>query len=87
MLDRGRHGVDMAGRAGHRLGQHAALGVIDAGREIARLARDRAEGGAQQRLRLLLDHRDEPVPHDLRADRGKSLLGHQRLPFARSRTI
>ena len=40
----------MAGRPGHRLGQHAALGVVDAGREIARLAGRRSEGGADQGL-------------------------------------
>ena len=77
MLDCRRHGVDMAWRARHRLRQHAAPDVIDAGREIARFARDRAEGGAQQRLRLLLDDRDETVPHHLRADGGERTNRHE----------
>ena len=68
MADRGGHGVYVAGRAGHRLGDHAALGVIDAGREVAGFAGDGAEGRAQQRLRLFLDDGDQAVPHDLGAD-------------------
>ena len=66
------HRVDVAGRAGDRLGQHPALGVEDAGGEIARLAHGGAEGGAQQGLRLLLDHRDQAVPHDLGLDLGEA---------------
>ena len=68
VLDRLRHRVDVAGRAGDGLRQHAALAVEDAGREVARLAHDRREGRAQQRLRLLLHHGDQPVPHDLQVD-------------------
>ena len=34
------------------------------------------EGGAQQRLRLLLDHRDQPVPHDLQVDEARVGFGH-----------
>ena len=68
MLHRLGHGIHMAGRAGDGLGQHAALEIEDAGREVARLAHDRAEGGAHQRLRLLLDHGDQAVPHDLQVD-------------------
>ena len=68
VLHRDGHGVDVARRAGHRLGEHPALGVEDAGGEVARLAHGGAEGGAQQRLRLLLHHRDQAVPHDLRLD-------------------
>jgi hypothetical protein len=71
MLDRVRHGVDVAGRAGHRLRQHAALTVEHAGREIACLAHRGAERGAHQGLRLLLDHRDQAAPHDLGVNLGK----------------
>ena len=62
------HGVDVAGGAGHRLGQHAALQVEDAGGEIARLAHRGGEGGADHHLRLFLHHRDEAVPLDLALD-------------------
>ena len=68
MPDRGGHGVDVAGGPGHRLGQHAAAGVVDAGREIAGFAGDGAKGRPEQGLRLLLDDGDEPVPHHLGAD-------------------
>ena len=68
VLDGLGHRVDVAGRAGDGLRQHAALPVEDAGREVAGLAHDGREGGAQQRLRLLLDHGDQPVPHDLQFD-------------------
>ena len=68
VLHRLGHRVDVAGRAGHRLRQHAALEVEHAGREVAALAHDRRERGAHQHLRLLLDHRDQAVPHDLQVD-------------------
>ena len=68
MLHRLRHRVDVARRAGHRLRQHAALAVEHAGREVAALAHDRRERRAHQHLRLLLDHRDQAVPHDLQVD-------------------
>ncbi len=71
MLHRLRHGVDVAGGAGDGLGQHPPLEVEDAGREVAAFAHDRAEGGADQGLRLLLDHGDEAVPHDLGVDLGE----------------
>ena len=69
-----RHRIDMARRAGDGLGQHAALGVVDAGREIARLARRGAEGGAHQRLRLLLDDGDQAVPHHLVFDAAQRMV-------------
>ena len=72
VLDRLRHRIDVARRAGHRLRQHAALEVEHAGREVAAFAHDRAEGGAQQHLRLLLDHGDQPVPHDLQIDQARA---------------
>ena len=68
MADGFGHGVDVAGRAGHRLRQHLAVAVEDAGRQVARFAHAGAEGGAHQRQRLLLDDRDQPVPHDLHVD-------------------
>jgi hypothetical protein len=68
VLDRVRHRVDVARRAGDRLGQHAALGVEDAGREVAGLPHRGREGGAHQRLGLLLDDGDEARPHDLHVD-------------------
>ena len=75
VLYRDGHGVDVAGRTGDRLCEHPALGIEDPGGEVARLANGGAEGGAQQRLRLLLDHRDQAVPHDLRLDLGEAGLG------------
>src|SRR6516165_1152872 len=74
-----RHGVDMAGRAGDGLRQHPPLAIEDAGRQVARLAHDGGKCRAQQCLRLLLDHGDEPVPHDLQLD-VTDRLGHGFLP-------
>ena len=68
MPDGGGHRVDMARRAGHRLRQHVAVAVEHAGRQIARFAHRGRERGAHQRLRLLLDDRDQPRPHDLHMD-------------------
>ncbi len=65
VADAFRHRVDMPRRAGHRLGDHPSVGGEDPRREIARLAHRGAEGGADHRLRLFLDHGDEPVPHHL----------------------
>ena len=59
------HGVDMARRPGHRLGQHPALEVEHTGREVAAFAHNRAEGRSQQRLRLLFDDGNQAVPHHL----------------------
>ena len=68
VVDRLRHGVDVARRAGHGLREHPAAGIEHPGGEIARLAHDGRERGAHQRLRLLLDDRDQAVPHDLHAN-------------------
>ena len=73
MRHRVGHGVDVAGRAGDRLRQHLTVGIIDPGREIARLAHRGRKGGAHQRLRLFLNDRDQPVPHDLIGDVGMCL--------------
>ena len=75
--DRGRHRVHMAGRTGDRLGQHAAACVEHAGGQIAGLAHGGREGGADQRLRLFLDDREQAVPHDLQMDLvERGILGH-----------
>ena len=78
MAHRFRHGIHMARRAGHGLGQHIALEIEDSRREVAGLAHDGAEGRAQQSLGLLLDHGEQPVPHDLAPDGGKAAgcVGH-----------
>ena len=68
MLHGPRHGVDVARRAGDRLRDHAAAEVVDPGREVAGLAHHRAERGPDDGLGLLLDHRDEAVPHHLAVD-------------------
>ena len=80
---RRRHGVHMAGRSRHRLGDHVAVAVIDARGQIASLARDGAKGDAEQGLGLFLDHGNQAVPHDLGADGGECVLAH----LMRSRTI
>ena len=79
VLDRFGHRIDVAGRAGDGLGEHAPLAVEDAGREVARLTHDRGERRAQQRLRLLLHHGNQPVPHDLQGDVGGG-VGHGGFP-------
>ncbi len=68
MPDAFRHRVDVARRAGDRLRHHAALQVEDAGGQVAGLAHRGGERGADHRLRLLLDDRDQAVPHDLALD-------------------
>ena len=50
------------------------LRVVDAGRQVARLARRRAEGGAHQGLRLLLDDGDQAVPHHLVFDAAQRMV-------------
>ena len=57
----------MPGRAGHGLGEHPAFGIEDSGRNVAAFAHDRAEGGADESLALLLDHGEQPVPENLKA--------------------
>ena len=87
MLHRLGHGIDVTGRTGHRLRQHPSLRIEYAGREIAALAHDRAEGRAQQNLRLLLDHGDQPVPHDLQINEARAVgVAHDQATF-RSMTM
>ena len=71
---RARHRVDVAGRAGDGLRQHGAVEVEHAGRQVAGLARRGREAGADQRQRLLLDDRDQAVPHQLQADRREGIV-------------
>ena len=80
VVDRLRHGVHVAGGAGHGLSEHPSAGVEHAGGEIARLAHDGRERGAQERLRLLLDDRDQAVPHDLHADGLQCIGAHRSSP-------
>src|SRR5215212_7613769 len=57
-----------------------ARAIEHAGREVARLAHERREGGAQQDLRLLLDDRDEAAPHYLEVDFGQRVCGQVPAP-------
>src|SRR5690606_11209870 len=77
---------------GDGLRQHAAARVEHAGGQIASLAHGGGEGGADQRLRLFLDDREQAVPHDLQMDLVEGgIPGHRDvLPQAavlRTRTI
>src|SRR5699024_5247853 len=65
MANRVGHGIDMPRRAGHGLGEHAAVIVEHARRQVAGFAHGSRKCRAHQRQRLLLDHRNQPVPHDL----------------------
>ena len=83
VLHRPGHRVDVPRGPGHRLGDHAAPQVVDPAREVARFPDDGAEGGAKDRLGLLLDDRDEPIPHHLPVDRvdgGIRSMGRHRHP-------
>ena len=68
MFDRDSHGIDMARRTCDGLGKHPPLDIKNAGRKITCLAHRGAERGAQQRLSLLLDDRNQSVPHNLALD-------------------
>ena len=89
MLHRIGHRIDVSRRAGDRLRQHAAVAVEHARREVARLAHRGAERRPQHGLRLLLDHGDQPVPHDLGLDlreRGVGACDHDLDPVWRFRS-
>ena len=60
--------VDVAGRAGDGLGDHAAARVEQAAGQVAGLAHDRAEGDPLQRLGLLADDADQVRPEDFELD-------------------
>ena len=72
-----RHRVDMAGCAGHGLGDHAALAVEDACGQVASFSHRCAERGADQGHGLFFEDRDKPVPHNLKVD---FLLAHAASP-------
>jgi hypothetical protein len=59
------HGVHVTGGPGDRLGEHAAVEIEDSRGKITGLAHGVGEGRANERLRLLLDHSDQSVPHEL----------------------
>ena len=65
LADARRHRVDVARRSRDGLRQHRAVGREDACREVARFAHDGREGGAHERLRLLLDDGEEAAPDQL----------------------
>ena len=67
MSDGGGHGVDMARGTGHGLRDHAPALVVNTCRQVARLPRNGAKGGAQQDLGAFLDHGNQTVPQDLAA--------------------
>ena len=64
-----RQRVDVAGRAGDRLGDHPAAPVEHGVGEVAGLAHDRAERRPLQGLGLLVDGGDQALPEDLQLDR------------------
>ena len=66
--DADRQRVDVAGRAGDGLRDHATAAVEHGVGEVARLADDRAERGALQRACLLVDRGDQALPQDLELD-------------------
>ena len=76
VADGGGHGVHVARRSGHGLGDHVAIGVIDTGGEIACFTGNCAEGGAQQGLGLFFDDGDEAVPHHLGANGFEGFPAH-----------
>src|SRR5262249_50857185 len=62
-------GVDVTGRSGECLRDHATARVEQAGRQITGFAHGRAERHFHERARLLFDHRNEPCPEDLLPER------------------
>ncbi len=71
-----RHGVDMAGRTGDRLGDHQAAAIEDAGGQVARFTYAGRESRADEGDGLLFDDGDQPVPHDLHVNVGKCIGFH-----------
>ena len=68
MTHAGGHGVDVAGSAGERLGDHVAAGVEDPAGQVLGLADHRREGGAHERDLLLVDDRKQPVPEHFQSE-------------------
>ena len=86
VADRFCHGIHMARRTGHGLGQHASLQIKDAGGKIARFAHRGAEGSADHGLRLFFDHCDQAIPLDLALDcRQRAGFLHRAASCVRSR--
>jgi hypothetical protein len=54
--------------ASDRLGQHLAMHIVNAGGQISRFPHRRRKRRTDQSLRLLLDDRNQAVPHDLVRD-------------------
>ena len=68
MDDAACHRVDVARRAGDGLRQHAAFEIEHAGGDVAGLARTGRECRPDQCPGLLLDDREQTVPHHLQAN-------------------
>jgi len=74
----------MTRRAGHGLREHAPGQVEHTRGQIARFADGIRKRGADQRLRLFLDHRQQAVPHELIVDlsqRAVRFIHHDRPLF------
>ena len=80
VMDAGCHRVDMAGCSGNRLSNHVAAGIEDARRKITGFADNRREARSHQRRGLLVDDRDQPIPHDFQSDRIERFC-HRVLPI------
>src|SRR5206468_4158026 len=65
----GSQRVDVTGRPGHRLSQHASVCVEHGGREVARLPYDRRERRSLEGGGLFVRHGDQTSPQDLEGDR------------------
>ena len=81
----GRHRVDVARRAGDRLGDHAAPAVEHAGREVAGLPHDGRERGAHEGGRLLVHVATSRFQRMSRRDLLHRLLAPPRRPAASPR--
>ena len=75
IADRLGHRIDMAGCAGHRLGDHPPARVENAGGKVAGFAHRLAEGRLDQAARLLLDDGRQAVPQHRIADAGQGVVG------------
>ena len=67
------HRVDVPRGAGNGLRHHQAFAVEYPRRDVAGLAHRGRKRGTHQRQRLLLDDRDQPVPHDLHVHVGNAV--------------
>ena len=75
------HRVDMSRSAGHGLRDHAPPEIADPSGEVARFTDDRAKCRSQDRLCLLLDDRNQPVPHHLLVNCVHGLALHGERPI------